>query len=188
MAKLTQEQLLFLKSQHISPSLVFDASGYSRADRALIMEREGKLFYFGDALCKKAGHSLRTKSGHCIQCNTSNIAYQLRSSATGFVYLAFSPSTKFVKVGYSKHHPQERAEFLRNEAYGNLRDWDVKRVVRFEKNAGRVEFSIHAKLEPYLRPVVYKRANGQIVECREIFCCDLELAKREFDAITTKKA
>jgi hypothetical protein len=187
MAKLTQEQLLFLKSQHISPSLVFDASGYSKADRTRLMEQEGKLFYFGDALCKKAGHGLRTKSGHCMQCDTSKIAYQLRSSATGFVYLAFSPSTRFVKVGYSKYHPQERAELLRNEAYGNLRDWDVKRVVRFENDAGRVEFSIHAKFEPYLKPVAYKRANGQMVECREIFNCDLELAKREFDELTAKK-
>ena len=187
MAKLIQEQLLFLKSQHVSPSLVFDASGYSKADRTTLMEREGKLFYFGDALCKRAGHSLRTKSGHCIQCDTSKIAFQLRSSATGFVYLAFSPSTKLVKVGFSKYHPQERAELLRNGAYGNLRDWDVKRVVRFEKDAGRIEFSIHAKLEPYLRPVTYKRASGQMVECREIFSCGLDLAKNEFDALTAKK-
>lgn len=187
MAKLTQEQLLFLKSQHISPSLVFDASGYSKADRTMLMEHAGKPFYFGDALCKKAGHSLRTKSGHCMQCDTSKIAYQLRSTATGFVYLAFSPSTKLVKVGYSKYHPQERAELLRNEAYGNIRDWDVKRVVKFEKDAGRIEFSIHAKLEQYLKPITYKRANGQLIECREIFCCDIELAKKEFDAITTAK-
>lgn len=186
MAKLTQDQLLFLKSQHISPSLVFDASGYSKADRTAIMEREGKLFYFGDALCQLAGHSLRTKAGHCMQCGTAKIAFQLRSSATGFVYLAFSPSTKLVKVGYSKYHPQERAELLRNEAYGNLRDWDVKRVVRFEKNAGRIEFSIHAKLEPYLKPVIYKRGNGQLIECREIFCCALELAEKEFDSLTQK--
>src|SRR5690606_552486 len=104
------------------------------------------------AICQRGGHSLRTKSGHCIQCRTSNIAYQLRSSANGYVYLAYSASTNYVKVGYSKYHPQERAEFLRNGAYGNIKDWDVKKVVKFERNAGQIEFAVHSKLEPYLKP------------------------------------
>lgn len=187
MAKLTQEQIAFLKLQHISLSLVLDASGLSSKDRITVMEQDGKIFYFGGALCKKAGHSLRTKSGHCIQCDTSKIAFQLRSSAKGFVYLAFSPSTKLVKVGYSKYHPQERAEMLRNEAYGNIRDWDVKRVVKFDKDAGRVEFFVHARFEAYIKPIVYKRLNGQVTECREIFSCDLGWALREFDFIVAEK-
>ena len=186
MAKLTTEQILFLKTQRISPSLLFDASGYTKSQRIAVMEAEGKLFYFGDALCKSAGHSLRTKAGHCIQCDTSKIAFQLRSSATGYVYLAYSPSTKYVKVGYSKYHPQERAELLRNEAYGNIRDWDVKRVVKFERDAGRMEFSIHARLEPYLKPISCKRKNGEVIECREIFCCELDVAKHTFDELTSR--
>lgn len=188
MAKLTSEQIFFLKSQHISPSLVFDASGYSKAARTSIMEEQEKLFYFGDALCKLAGHSLRTKSGHCIQCDTSKIAFQLRSSATGYVYLAYSPSTNNIKVGYSKYHPQERAGLLRNEAYGKIKDWDVKKLTKFEKDAGRIEFAIHAKLEPYLKSISYTRGNGEIVECREIFSCNLDVAKNVFDEITLRRS
>lgn len=187
MAKLTADQIFFLKLQHISPSLIFDASGYSKSERTSMMETQEKLFYFGDATCKRAGHSLRAKAGHCIQCDTSKIAYQLRSSAAGYVYLAFSPSTKYVKVGFSKHHPQDRAEILRKEAYGNIRDWDAKKVMKFEKDTGRIEFSIHSKLEPYLKSITYTRGNGEITECREIFSCNLELAKNIFDEITLRK-
>lgn len=187
MAKLSADQIFFLKSQNISPSLVFDASGYSKAERTAIMKEQEKLFYFGDAVCKRAGHSLRTKAGHCIQCDTSTIAYQLRSSAKGYVYLAYSPSTKYVKVGFSKHHPQDRAEILRNEAYGKIRDWDAKKVVMLEKDAGRMEFAIHAKLEPYLKTITYNRSNGEVIECREIFNCDLDVAKKIFDEIILRR-
>lgn len=188
MAKLTAEQIIFLKSQNVSPSLLYDASGLSKQERIAMMDRLEKLFYYGGAPCKAGGHTLRTKAGHCIQCDTSKIAFQLRSSAAGYVYLAWSPSTKYIKIGYSKFHPQERAEILRNEAYGKIRDWDVKQVVRLERNAGRTEFSIHAKLEPHIEPITYEKEKGVYVECREIFNCDLAHAKAVFNELTTNAA
>lgn len=48
MAKLTQEQIAF-QLQHISLSLVLDASGLSSKDRITVMEQDGKIFYFGGA-------------------------------------------------------------------------------------------------------------------------------------------
>jgi hypothetical protein len=183
MAKLSKEQLNFLNSQRISTSLVFDASGFSTTERTVFMKHEEKYFYFGGALCKKAGHSLRTKAGHCIQCDTSKIAFMLRSSAEGFIYLAFSPSNKLIKIGYCKESPFDRAAQLQKDAYGNIKDWEVKQHKWLDINAGKIEFSIHTELERYQKLVTYPR-NGQMVECREIFSCNLKFAKKVFNNLT----
>lgn len=187
MAKLTNEQILFLKSQNLSPSMLFDATGLSQAERLRAMDEQGIHFYFGGAPCKKEGHTLRTKSGHCIQCHTGKIAYQLRNSAAGYVYLAYSPEYRYVKIGYSRLHPQERGAFLRNEAYGNIRDWDIKKFARFDEGAGKAEFLIHAALAQYNKPITYEKGKGNFVECRELFACDLDLAEREFDAVAVRE-
>lgn len=128
MAKLSNEQISFLKSQGVSPSQVFDASLIKgKAARDIQMEALEISFYVGGTACQKAGHTLRTKAGHCIQCDTSKIAYQLRNSSSGYVYLAYSKIKKFTKVGFTKSHPQDRADFLRREKYANALDWDIKK-------------------------------------------------------------
>jgi hypothetical protein len=184
MAQLTNEQIHFLKKQKVSPSLLFDATGLSAEERKKTMTSLEKQFYYGGAVCKTGGHSLRTKSGHCIQCDTSKIAYQQRSSASGYVYLAHSKSTNLIKVGYTKSHPQDRGKFLRDEAYGGIKDWDIKKLVELEKDAGKVEFNIHNALEQYQRPHFYEKGKGSVVECREIFSCDLNIAVDAFTKLT----
>lgn len=183
MTALTPAQLAFIKSQKLSTSMFFDGTGLSKLMREKEMLRQEKIFYFGGSLCKKEGHSLRTKSGHCIECDTSKIAYQLRSCAKGYVYLAYSPTTKLIKVGYSGAHPQDRGAFLKNEAYGNIQDWDIKKIAFVEKDAGKTEFSIHSKLEEFQKTIKYEKNKGQHVECREIFKCDLAHALLVFESI-----
>ena len=126
MAQLSKDQVSFLKSQAISPAQVFDASKTtSKADRESQMGVLELSLYFGDAACKKGGHTLRTKAGHCIQCDTSKIAYQFRHSASGYVYLAYSTNSGLTKVGFTKNHPQDRTELLRREKYARASDWDI---------------------------------------------------------------
>ena len=136
MAHLTTDQLQFLKLQRISPSFLFDGTGLTPTDRKQSMETLGRYFYYGGAPCKEEGHTLRTKAGHCIQCDTAKIAYQLRNSASGYVYLAYSKSSMLLKIGYTKHHPQDRGLFLRKENYGNVSDWDIKKFVQLSRDAG----------------------------------------------------
>lgn len=180
MAQLTKEQLAFLKAQKVSPSWLFDASGLSQRSRKEAMDALEKYFYYGGASCAKAGHTLRSKAGHCIQCDTSIIAFQLRNSAAGFVYLAHSKSKQFSKVGFSKHHPQDRKDFLNKEAYGNITDWDIKRIVAMTKDAGKKEFEIHSSLAKYQKAITYEKTRGVFVECREIFACDYQIALEIF--------
>jgi T5orf172 domain len=185
MALLSKEQIVFLKSQGISPAQVFDASmTKSKADRESQMEALELSLYFGGAACSKAGHTLRTKAGHCIQCDTSKIAYQLRHSASGYVYLAYSQSRRLAKIGFTKNHPQERVDMLRREQYANAPDWELKKNIKYEKDAGRKEFAIHSLLEEHLKPISYEKYKGQMVECREVFTCDLPLAAKAFDQVT----
>jgi hypothetical protein len=146
------------------------------------MEALGTPFYYGGVSCKAAGHTLRTKPGHCIQCDTSKIAYQLRHSASGYVYIAYSGFRQYAKVGYSQAHPHERIAFLRRENYGSASDWELKDATHLEKNAGKQEFAIHALLERYRKPVTYEKYPGILVECREIFACPLPIAVAAFEA------
>lgn len=185
MATLTIEQLSFLKSQGISLSLVIDAGHLTKSAREALMKESGHHFYYGGTPCKAAGHSLRTKAGHCIQCDTSKIAYQLRSSAAGYVYLAHSERNGYIKVGFSEIDPYNRITWLQSSSYGNVNDWEIKRSVRIQKNAGKCEFEIHAALEKWRKPVVYLK-NGSTVECREIFYCTLAEAENIFLIITKK--
>lgn len=182
MARLTDEQLQFIKSQNLPLSNFFDASGLLAEERIRAMTALEIPFYYGGAICKE-GHSLRAKRGHCIECDTSRIAFQLRNSASGYVYIAFSPSAKLIKIGYSKLHPQDRGSFLRNEAYGNIRDWDIKKVAHAQKDAGKKEFLIHSTLSKYQKPVIYEKNRGLFVECREIFECELDHAINVFNSI-----
>jgi hypothetical protein len=180
MATLTNEQLAFLRDQGISLSQVFDASGLRAKERISKMDAIEAPFYYGGALCQAKGHSLRTKPGHCIQCDTSKIAYQLRNAAAGHIYLAYSQSRQYAKVGYTKTNPDERIAFLRRENYGNATDWQLKQSVLVSRDAGRREFEVHAKLEAHRKPVVYEKYEHVLVECREIFACPLSVASEAF--------
>lgn len=180
MARLSDDQVKFLRDQGISLSQVFDGSGLRAKDRIAKMDALGTPFYYGGALCQAAGHTLRTKPGHCIQCDTSKIAYQLRYVASGHVYVAYSASRQYAKVGYSRAHPDERIAFLRKELYGTSSDWELKETSFLEKNAGQREFVIHALLEPHRKPVTYEKYPGIFVECREIFSCPQDVAIAAF--------
>ena len=184
MAKLTLDQIAFLRSHGITPSQVFDASHcQSEIDRKLRMENQDLYFYFGGALCAKGGHSLRTKAGHCIQCDTSKIAYQLRSIASGYIYLAYSAATGLIKIGFTKHHPQDRSALLREQRYANAADWEVKRMAKMDHDAGRKEFLIHAALAAYQKTITYEKTAGEFIACREVFSCGLDTAIRAFDGV-----
>lgn len=184
MAQLTNEQVIFLKRQYIAPSQIFDASNTtSKIDREAQMKSLELLFYYGGAPCKTAGHTLRTRAGHCIQCDTSRIAYQMRHSASGFVYLAYSKSKQLAKVGFTKNSPQCRAEILRNEHYANASDWAIKQKFKFEKDAGKKEFAIHSLLEAYWTQLTYEKSRGCKVECREVFSCSQEVATKAFEDV-----
>jgi hypothetical protein len=118
MAKLTADQKSFLNSQKISLRDVLDVSGMKKNQYQAVMDKTGQHFTFGGSRpCGAGGHTLRTKAGHCIQCETSRIAFALRSSAQAYVYIAGSYAQKLIKVGTTKDL-DDRVVKLNTDRYG----------------------------------------------------------------------
>jgi hypothetical protein len=76
---LTASKQSFLRDQRIDFADVFDARSMSKRQRENHADETGQRFMIGTT-CEKGGHRLRTKNGHCIQCDTSKIAHLLRFS------------------------------------------------------------------------------------------------------------
>ena len=100
---LTDEQKTFLMAHQIPLSKVFDATGMSTKEYQRAMKGTNMLVAFGAIPCAKEGHTLRTKSGHCLPCKPERIAYQKRSVSKGHVYIAGSMKGRYIKIGLSKN-------------------------------------------------------------------------------------
>lgn len=171
---LTRDQRAFLIRHKLSPLSVFDASGMTRREYGAVMKQQEKLFATGTTPCRAAGHTLRDRAGHCIECSTSNIAFIQRYFAESYVYIASSSSIKKLKIGCSKD-TLDRTRTINGFAYGGANDWKMIASVKC-KNAGRVEFATHAVLAQYASAGTY-RTNGRDTVCREMFVCDYQLAR-----------
>ena len=169
MAELSDEQKRFLREHRISPHSLFDATGMKHSEWKVIMKQEEKLFAFGVSPCKKLGHSLRDRSNHCIQCDTSNINFMRRYVTNGYVYVAATHTLRMLKIG-SSQDTSDHERTINGFAYGGANDWTMIARVRC-KNAGQVEFEVHSQLEPFLSPQTYF-ANGRTTRCREIFSAE----------------
>jgi hypothetical protein len=162
----TPHEIAFLQAQRIPESLVFHSGGLPKRLYKPIMKELEAILVTGATPCAAAGHTIRTRAGHCAQCDTSRIAFQARHSSPGFVYVAVSKRLGLHKVG-SCLNVVKRLTALNGCSYGGANDWQVIDQI-YSSNAGRTEFDIHALLDPYRSPVRYRREN-RWVECRETF-------------------
>jgi T5orf172 domain len=128
---------------------------------------------YGVSPCREAGHELRVRSGHCVQCKPANLSYLRRYDEDGEVYVAGSASGRVVKVGTSANS-EERVGHLNSYVYGGQSDWQRLFVTRVQ-NAGRVEadaqqaLAAHAAIGQYFK-------DGAYIECRELFACSSGVA------------
>lgn len=175
MAELTPEQRLFLKRHKISVSAIFDATGMSKSQYQDAMRAEDKYFAIGVTACRKEGHTLRIRSGHCVQCDTSDIAYFFRHYANAYVYIAASRKKSLTKIGFSTD-PADRMRTVNCFSYGGADDWGVISQLKC-KNAGSIEFDVHEKLSPFSSPQSYYRS-GVKTNCLETFACGYPIARQ----------
>jgi len=176
--KLTSEQLNFLETQKVSLDKIFDAEGLSKSDYHPLMKEMDKIIAIGVTPCAKFSHTMRTRNGHCVQCNTASIAYLERHYDKGYIYIAGSKKEKVVKIGFTSNI-NNREESLNNENYGQINDWKILFQVMC-KNAGKIEFHTHKKLSKYLTDKNYLK-NNKRNQCYEIFSCSYSLAKKTLD-------
>src|SRR5260370_31670747 len=185
MVKLTDDQARLLRSHQIPERAIFDASGMSRRRYQREMEIEEKLFAIGVTPCKRGKHTIRTRNGHCIQCNTANIAFIKRHYQNAYVYIAGSRRERGIKIGCSEA-PWKREALINQRGYGGISDWRLLFYAKFP-NAGKIEFYAHNRLSEFASYRTYFRENVQ-VECREIFSCGYSKARGTLTAVSANGA
>lgn len=171
----THQEIAFLQAQRIPESLVFHSGGLPKRFYKPIMKELDAILVTGTTPCAAAGHTIRTRAGHCAQCDTAKIAFQKRYSSPGFVYVAASKQLGLHKVGSCLSVPS-RLKALNSCGYGGTSDWIVIDQI-YSSNAGRTEFEIHALLDRHRSAVRYLREN-RWVECRETFSASAETVLR----------
>lgn len=131
------------------------------------MERAGQRFAIVSNPCYR-GHYLRSHKGHCIQCDTSRIAFVNRHYKEAYVYLVGSRIERVFKIG-SSESPWDRGPHLNHIGYGGITDWDVLYYAQV-KDAGKVEFAVHSELAGHVSPRKWVREGLHQVS-KEIFAC-----------------
>jgi T5orf172 domain len=171
----TKEQLAFLTKHGIPRSQLFNATGMSPSQYKFEMKALGMRIAYGVSPCDKAGHTLRTKNGHCVQCGTHHLAFSRRYENIGDVYVAEARSVGLIKIGTAED-ADARQESLNYFGYGGGWDWMIKYVQRCDK-AGRVEFNAHRALMAHSVQRNYEK-QGNTVSCSELFVCSVATAKK----------
>ena len=174
MAGLTSDQIRFLKEQNIHPKYVFDADGLSKSEYRVIMKELNKLVAYNVSPCQKEGHTLRTRSGHCCQCNTATIGFQKRNDSAGIVYIAGTLAGELIKIGFSKA-VEVRAESLNRTKYAGFNDWKILYALKSE-NAGRIETKSNSLIHEYAFSTDYEH-DGHWQDSTETYHCAYSKAK-----------
>jgi hypothetical protein len=163
----------FLQQHNLSPSMFWDAGGRPIKYSAQAMSSHGFDFAYNCVPCKNAGHRLRTRANHCIQCYPARIAFIMRHTSKGFVYIAFSESTALVKVGCTSNI-SHRQSTLNSLAYGRTNDWTIV-ASKPSQRMGEDETAIHRILTQYRIHGTYIR-DGVSQFCNELYLCNLNTA------------
>ncbi len=155
---LTPSELNFLSRQGLGPNDVMDVRGMNQWLWFRRIEEENKTIALGSP-CRTAGHRLRSRRGHCVQCHTEKLSFVARYSADQYVYIAGSRSAKIIKIGTCRDCAQ-REKQLRAERYGGARDWRIVYSVEV-RNAGAVEYTARSRLSRYVVGRDYWKNNSR---------------------------
>ena len=166
------EEISFLKQQGLSEGDVLDARSMSVAERKTKAKELGKKLIMKSP-CGKGGHRLHTRHGHCVQCDTSKLAFVGRYSQKLYVYIAGSLEKSWIKVGTASDIEQ-RERSLQTSGYAGANDWEMLLYFKTE-NAGSVEHKIQSLLDKYASSQRYMK-QGQEVEVLEVFQCSFNKA------------
>lgn len=168
LVELTTAELAFLEKYGLSASNVYDGRGQSKAKREAAAKQGGFDLILA-AGCTNGGHRLKTRPGHCAQCDTSKLARQTRYNTPGSVYIAGSLQTKLLKIG-STDDVEQRARTLQYErGYGAAPDWKLLFHARVARK-GEVEAAALRSLNAYkvARHYVKNGAHQEAAELLEV--------------------
>ncbi|MER8482499.1 GIY-YIG nuclease family protein [Mesorhizobium sp. M1322] len=172
--QLTSQQHSEILRHRIPLSMVFDASDLSRQQAIRAMSENNEMVMVNGIPCRKdRTHVLRTRHGHCVECNPAGLAFQDRHSQEGHTYLAGSERTGLFKIGMAVDpHRRERAINLQH--YGGASDWKLLALVRSQRS-GLIEYEAQRILAVYRVSGSYEK-DGRKQSCYELFRCSHEAA------------
>ena len=177
---LTAEEKAFIASQGLDVSDFFDARGMGGPKNYHDLAKAQGCRFVINNTCN-AGHRLKTRSGHCIMCNTATIAFQTRDSIEGTIYLAISGELCKIGVIDSRKNSTEllgRREYQINSegGYGGRSEWRMIKKWSVPRNLGKVEHKAHELLKRYkVDGKMYKYSNERR-EADELYKCTIQNA------------
>jgi hypothetical protein len=152
---LTDDELGFLSLHGFNREDVHDGRHQSKSSREEAAKREGKPLILTSVVCRAAGHRIRTRGGHCFQCNPLRLVYQIRHGEPAFVYVAGSLTGQLIKIGSAGDIPTRQRK-LRYDQYAGFADWKIMFSV-WANEAGKVESDASARIadrrtyQPYFK-------------------------------------
>lgn len=122
---LTDDQKAFLDKHGITVDMLFDARFTKPSVYGPSMRELNKFIAVNTTPCVRGGHTLRTRGGNCVQCNTAQLSYALAHVKRTVLYVAFSCEIDAVKIGTVDTLPNlpKRITNLNHRAYGGVTDW-----------------------------------------------------------------
>lgn len=170
---LTAAELSFLEAKKIPLERTFDATGLPKPAYQAQMRANDLWVAYGTTPCRRYGHRLRTRAGHCLQCNPMNLSFQKRHNAAGMVYVAYSGAVRLVKIGVGES-AHRRVALLNEEQYAGASDWSLRHVEHVQA-MGSLESELHALLRFWRKPARYRK-EGKWITSREVFRVPLRTA------------
>lgn len=165
---LTAQERIFLREQGLSEQDVFDARGLPKAVWEAEAKRLGRPLILGSP-CNALGHRIRTRKGHCAQCDTSRIRYLMRHEEEASVYVAYSIAMQLSKIGVSQQL-DVRERKINLDGYAGASDWEVLFSI-VTTRAGNVETSAQNLLDRYRVATSYQKDRSKAQISREAFKC-----------------
>jgi T5orf172 domain len=144
MTPFTEDELAFLRRHHFSEDDVHDGRSQGKRGRESSAKTAGKILVLTNTRCRAMGHRIRTRAGHCAQCNTANIAFTARETSPGNVYIAGSLSGRLIKIGTTGDITR-RIRQQRTEQYGGFGDWSVLTSI-YVNDAGKMEREVSSRI------------------------------------------
>jgi|SRR5690606_15732182 len=155
----------FISDHQISEKILVNANGKTVNSIKYWMKENEIFFVYNTTPCKN-GHNIRSRSGHCIVCDVTRIAFVKRSFKNGHLYLFGSKSKQFIKLGMTTENIEDRLQKLNSRGVGGVNDWVVLLSFKVD-NTNLHEFNLHKILSPYQ----VKKSYYQETESKEIFRC-----------------
>ena len=170
------EEIEFCENNDIECWQIFDADTLKKSEwREEIEFDEDYRLVCNTIPCKKYGHTLRTRSGHCVICKPESWRKQEDYHKSGAIYISYSDELGLVKIGSTKSaNIDRRIESLNSTGYAGVDDWVLEESYSMHE-AGVAETELHNNLKFCQEFITYTRKDNYVVEtAQEIFDIEVE--------------